>query len=106
MSKYYDINSKQQYLIGNLRKKEMHQLELDALTDPLLQDAMDDFESSKIDKNELSILQHRLQKRIAQPHVEWNYFYYGRQRLAIASSAGLLFIVVCIPFCMINFLVK
>ncbi len=107
MDKYYDINSIQQYLAGDLSKKEMHQLELDALTDPMLQDAIDGFESSKtIDNNELSILQQRLKKRIAHQYEERNHFYFGRQRLAIASIAGLLFIVVCILFWMINFPIK
>lgn len=107
MGNYYDINSIQQYLTGNLSEKEMHQLELDALKDPMLRDAIDGFESSKeINSHELSILQQRLQKRITQQHEERNHFYFGRQRLAIASIAGLLFIVVCILFWMINFPIK
>lgn len=107
MGNYYDINSIQQYLAGNLSKKEMHQIELDALKDPMLQDAIDGFESSKkINIHELSILQQRLQKRIALQHEERNHFYFGRQRLAIASIAGLLFIVAGILFWMINFPIK
>jgi hypothetical protein len=107
MGNYYDINSIQQYLAGNLSKKEMHQIELDALKDPMLQDAIDGFESSKtINIHELSILQQRLQKRITQQHEERNHFYFGRQRLAIASIAGLLFIVAGILFWMINFPIK
>lgn len=107
MGNYYDINSIQQYLAGNLSRQEMHQLELDALKDPMLQDAIDGFESSKaINNHDLSILQQRLQKRITQQHEERNHFYFGRQRLAIASIAGLLFIVVCILFWMINFPIK
>lgn len=107
MGNYYDINSIQQYLAGNLSKKEMHQIELDALKDPMLQDAIDGFESSKtINIHELSILQQRLQKRITQQHEERNHFYFGRQRLAVASIAGLLFIVAGILFWMINFPIK
>lgn len=107
MSNYYDINSIQQYLAGNLSEKEMHQIERDALKDPMLQDALDGFELSKtIDVHELSILQQRLQKRITQQHEERNHFYFGRQRLAIASIAGLLFIVAGILFWMINFPIK
>jgi hypothetical protein len=107
MGNYYDINSIQQYLAGNLSKKEMRQIELDALKDPMLQDAIDGFESSKtINIHELSILQQRLQKRITLQHEERNHFYFGRQRLAIASIAGLLFIVAGILFWMINFPIK
>lgn len=107
MGNYYDIKNIQQYLAGNLSKKEMHQLELDALKDPMLQDAIDGFESSTgVNSHQLSILQQRLQKRITQQYEERNHFYFGRQRLAIASIAGLLFIVVCILFWMIYFPIK
>lgn len=107
MDNYYDINSIQKYLAGKLGEKEMHQIELDALKDPMLQDAIDGFESlKKIDIQEFSILQRRLQKRITLQHEERNHFYFGRQRLAIASIAGLLFIVAGILFWMINFPLK
>lgn len=104
MSKHYDILTIQQYLAGELSREKMHQLEHDALQDPLLQDAIDGFESSNvIDVKELSLLQQRIQKRIAQQHTERNHFYFGRQRLAIASVAGVLFILACLLFWMTYF---
>lgn len=104
MSKHYDIFTIQQYLAGDLSKEEMHQLELDALQDPMLQDAIDGFESSRaIDYKTLSLLQQRIQKRVIQQHTERNHFYFGRQRLAIASVAGVLFILACLLFWMTNF---
>jgi hypothetical protein len=107
MSKHYDIFTIQQYLAGELSREKMHQLEHDALQDPMLQDAIDGFESSRvIDFKELSLLQQRIQKRIIQQHAERNHFYFGRQRLAIASVAGVLFILACLLFWMIYFPTK
>lgn len=104
MSKHYDIFTIQQYLAGDLNREEMHQLEYDALQDPMLQDAINGFETSKsIDYKTLSLLQQRIQKRITQQHSERNHFYFGRQRLAIASVAGVLFILACLLFWMTNF---
>src|SRR5690606_5866509 len=45
----------------------------------------------------------RIQKRVIQQHSERNHFYFGRQRLAIASVAGVLFILACLLFWMTNF---
>jgi hypothetical protein len=107
MSKYYDIITIEQYLAGKLNAKDMYRLERDALTDPMLQDAIDGFEASNtIPHQKISLLQQRLHTRIAQQNEKRNHFYFGRQRLAIASIAGVLFIVVCILFWMINFPLK
>lgn len=107
MSRYYDIITIEQYLAGKLNAKDMYRLERDALTDPMLQDAIDGFETSNtIPHQKISLLQQRLHTRIAQQSEKRNHFYFGRQRLAIASIAGVLFIVVCILFWMINFPVK
>lgn len=104
MSNYYTITTIQQYFAGELDPAEMHQLELDALKDPMLQDALEGFESSKpINQKGLSLLQQRLETRIEVQYEKRNHFYFGRQRLAVASVAGVLFIVVCILFWMVNF---
>lgn len=104
MNNHYDIITIEQYLAGKLNAKDMYQLERDALTDPMLRDAIDGFETSNtIPHQHISILQQRLQTRIAQQTEKRNHFYFGRQRLAIASIAGVLFIVVGILFWMINF---
>jgi hypothetical protein len=104
MSKHYDIITIEQYLSGKLPAVEMHRLERDALKDPMLQDAIDGFEASNaIPHKELSLLQQRLYTRIAEQSEKRNHFYFGFQRLAIASIGGVLFIVACILFWMINF---
>lgn len=92
----------QQYLGGQLSPKEMHQLEREALDDPFLQDALDGYhEVSRINKVQLSLLQQRLEQRIAEQQEEKTAFYFGWQRLAIAATAGLLFILACILLWMI-----
>lgn len=107
MSKPYDIFTIEQYLAGKLDAKDMYRLERDALKDPMLQDAIDGFETSNtIPHKRLSLLQQRLHTRVAQQHETRNHFYFGRQRLAIASIGGVLFIVACILFWMINFPLK
>jgi len=107
MNKHYDIITIEQYLAGKLPAREMHRLERDALKDPMLQDAIDGFESSDaIPHKELSLLQQRLHTRIAEQSEKRNHFYFGFQRLAIASIGGVLFIVTCILFWMINFPTK
>lgn len=107
MSKHCDIITIEQYLAGKLNARDMYRLERDALKDPMLQDAIDGFEiSNTIPHKQVSLLQQRLHTRIAQQHETRNHFYFGRQRLAIASIGGVLFIVACILFWMINFPLK
>lgn len=107
MSKHYDIITIEQYLAGKLNARDMYRLERDALKNPMLQDAIDGFEiSNTIPHKQVSLLQQRLHTRIAQQHETRNHFYFGRQRLAIASIGGVLFIVACILFWMINFPLK
>lgn len=107
MSKHYDILTIQQYLAGELSPKKSYQLERDALQDPMLQDAIDGFEhSTEISDPTISILQHRLETRVAQQQEKRDHFYFGRQRLAVASLAGVLFILACTLFWMINYPLK
>lgn len=107
MSKHYDVLTIQQYLAGELSPEKSYQLERDALQDPMLQDAIDGFEHSKgISHPALSILQQRLETRVAQQQEKRDHFYFGRQRLAVASIAGVLFILACTLFWMINYPLK
>lgn len=107
MNKHYDIITIQQYLAGKLSAKDMYDLERHALKDPMLQDAIDGFESTNTSPYKgLSILQQRLETRITKQYEERNHFFFGRQRLAIASIAGVLFTVACILFWMINYPAK
>ena len=104
MRKQYNIVTIQKYLAGKLSPEESYRLERDALQDPMLQDAIDGFEHSKsLSSSKVNILQQRLNTRIAKQQEKRNLFYYGSQRLAIASIAGVLFILACILFWMINF---
>jgi len=103
MSKQYDILYIQQYLEGKLSAKDMHQLELDALEDELLNDAIEGFRLSKdINHKQLSLLQQRLESRIEAQQVEKNSFYFTAQRLTVASVAGVMFIVIGVLFWMIS----
>lgn len=107
MSKPYNIITIQQYLAGELSAEESYQLERDALQDPMLQDAIDGFEHSKsFSYSAVNTLQQRLNARVAKQQEKRNHFYFGRQRLAIASIAGVLFILTCVLFWMINFPLK
>ena len=103
MSKQYDILYIQQYLNGDLSSKDMHQLEVDALEDAMLQDAIDGFSLSKgINHKQLSLLQQRLEDRIEAQKIEKNIFYFTGQRLAIASVAGVMVIVFGVLFWMMS----
>lgn len=104
MSKQYDILYIQQYLEGSLSAKDMHQLELDALEDQLLHDAIDGYRSAKTINHhkQLSLLQQRLESRIEAQHIEKNKFYFTSQRLTVASVAGVMLIVIGVLFWMIN----
>ncbi|SEN23643.1 hypothetical protein SAMN05216436_11384 [bacterium A37T11] len=92
----------QQYLQGQLQPGEMHQLEREALDDPMLQDAIDGYRQAKlVDHRQLSLLQQRLENRIAGQLAEKTAFYFGWQRLAVAATAGLLFFIACILLWMV-----
>lgn len=102
MEANYTLLRIQQYLQGQLSPQEMNRLEREALEDPLLQDAIDGFRhAEKLDNRQLSLLQQRLEQRIAGRQEEKTVFYFGWQRLSIAATAGLLFILACILLWMI-----
>lgn len=101
MSNNYNVIRIQQYLNGELSQEEMYRLERDALEDPFLQEALDGYrEASRVDHRQLSILQRRLANRIALKQEKRDTFYFGAQRLAIAATACVLFVLVCVLFWM------
>lgn len=97
MNDNYHIIRIQQYLNGELGGEEMHQLEREALDDPLLQDAIDGYRTrQEVSHRRLSLLQQRLADRIAGQARERNAFYFGWQRLAVAATACVLMVVVLV----------
>ena len=74
----------------------MHALEREALEDPFLQDAIDGYKMQQgVDVKSLSLLQQRLERRIAEHAQRKNRFYFSWQRLAIGMVAAVMFIAVC-----------
>jgi hypothetical protein len=103
MSTQYDILLIQQYLEGQLSPQQMHDLERAAMDDPMLNDALEGYSIvNGINHKKLSLLQQRLSDRIVDKHTEKNTFYFTGQRLAIASIAGVMLIVLCTLIWMMN----
>ena|SRR5690606_24183033 len=101
INKYTSVRI-QYYLEGKLSPQEMYQLEREALDDPLLQDAIDGYrEAERVDERRLSALQKRLEDRITTKGEQKQEFYFSWQRLSVAATAGLLFILACILLWMI-----
>ncbi len=101
MNKYTSVRI-QYYLEGKLSPEEMYQRQREALDDPFLQDAIDGYHGAeRVDERRLSSLQKRLEDRIALRDEQKQEFYFNWQRLSIAATAGLLFILACILLWMI-----
>lgn len=103
MSTQYDIIAIQKYVEGRLSPQQMHDLERAAMDDAMLQDALDGYSLvNDVNHRRLSLLQQRLSARIESQHAEKNSFYFTGQRLAVASIAGVMLIVLCILIWMMN----
>lgn len=102
MDNTYNIIRIQQYLKGELTPEEMNQLERQALEDPFLNDAIEGYAVKGVSHTKLTLLQQRLQDRIAQQPQERSRMLFNSQRLGIAAVACLLFILSCVLFWMIN----
>lgn len=101
MENNYNIIRIQKYLLGQLTREEMHALERDAMDDPLLGDALEGYRLQEdVNYGRLSLLQQRLAKRIEGQRKERNRFYFTSQRLGIATTAAVLFVVVVLLFWM------
>lgn len=97
MNNNYNIIRIQQYLSGALSREEMHQLEREALDDPLLNDAIEGYRlRNEVDHGQLSLLQQRLAERIAGQQKERHAFYFGWQRLGVAATACVLMVLVLV----------
>lgn len=102
MDNTYNIIRIQQYLRGELTPEEMNQLERQALDDPFLSDAIEGYAHKGVSHAKLTLLQQRLQDRIAQQPEERSRMLFNSQRLGIATVACLLFLLSCVLFWMIN----
>jgi hypothetical protein len=92
-----NYNLIRQYLEGSLDKNAMHDLEKQALQDPFLADAIDGYaQVNRSSSQQLSLLQTQLHERIAQQQENKDVFNYSWQRLSVAATAGLLFLLACI----------
>lgn len=97
MNNNYNIIRIQQYLSGALSREEMHQLEREALADPLLNDAIEGYRlRNEVDHGQLSLLQQRLAARIEGQQKERHAFYFGWQRLSIAATACVLMVLLLV----------
>lgn len=96
MENNYQLSRIHNYIHGLMSREEMHTLEREALEDPFLQDAIDGYKLQQgVDVKSLSLLQQRLERRIAEHAQRKNRFYFSWQRLAIGMVAAVMFIAVC-----------
>lgn len=96
MENNYQLSRIHNYIHGLLSREEMHALEREALEDPFLQDAIDGYKMQQgVDVKSLSLLQQRLERRIAEHAQLKNSFYFSWQRLTIGMVAAVMFIAVC-----------
>ncbi|MBD1434555.1 hypothetical protein H8B06_17150 [Sphingobacterium sp. DN00404] len=96
MENNYQLSRIHNYIHGLMSREEMHALEREALEDPFLQDAIDGYKMQQgIDVKSLSLLQQRLERRIAEHAQRKNRFYFSWQRLAIGMVGAVMFIAVC-----------
>lgn len=96
MENNYQLSRIHNYIHGLMSREEMHALEREALEDPFLQDAIDGYDMQQgVDVKSLSLLQQRLERRIAAHAQRKNRFYFSWQRLAIGMVSAVMFIAVC-----------
>jgi hypothetical protein len=89
------------YLDGKLDASEMHQVELHALEDPFVAEALAGLsESPRRSLQNISLLQKQLHDRISQQKTHQKESVYTWQRLSIAATAAVLFIAISIVFWM------
>lgn len=89
------------YLDGKLDASEMHQVELHAMEDPFVAEALAGLSASpERSLLNISLLQKQLHERVAQQKTHKKESVYTWQRLSIAATAAVLFIAVSIIFWM------
>lgn len=102
MDNSYNFIRIQQYLKGELSPEEMNQLEKEALDDPFLNDALEGYQQKGINTGKLTLMQQRLQDRIAEQPQERSRMLLTSQRLSVAAVACLLFILACVLLWMVS----
>lgn len=88
------------YLDGTLDEKTMHEVERLSLEDPFVAEALAGLSEMRSANDSLSILQKRLQDRVAQKPVEKKRWLITSQRLSIAAAASVIFIAGSLLFWM------
>ncbi|WP_028295394.1 hypothetical protein [Olivibacter sitiensis] len=97
MINQYDIIRIDRYINGQMSSDEMYQLEREALDDPFLSEALEGYRTAQqVNQEKLSLLQQRLQSRIAQQPEERSRMLFTWQRLGVAGVASLFLILTCI----------
>ncbi|MFC1222512.1 carboxypeptidase-like regulatory domain-containing protein [Pedobacter sp. BG31] len=97
---WLDIDVLEDYLDGKLDAKAMHFVEKQALDDPFVAEALEGLKQSPKRKQTLSILQKQLYDRVSEKPVKRKLWGITTQRLSIAATATVAFIVVSILFFM------
>ena len=96
MENKYQLSRIHNYIQGLMSREEMHALEREALDDPFLADALEGYKLQQgVDAKSLSLLQQRLERRVAAHTQQKNRFYFNGQRLAVGMAAAVLFVVGC-----------
>ena len=97
---WLDIDVLGDYLDGKLDAKAMHSVERLSLEDPFVAEALAGLSISPKRGQSLSLLQKKLQDRIAQKPVAQKRWQITSQRLSIAAAAAVLFVTVSLLFWM------
>ncbi|MBC7418756.1 MAG: carboxypeptidase-like regulatory domain-containing protein [Pedobacter sp.] len=97
---WLDIAVLEDYLDGKLDAQAMHRIEREALEDPFVAEALEGLRATPKRKQTLSILQKQLHNRIKNQPVKRKMWGITTQRLSIAATATVAFIVVSILFIM------
>jgi hypothetical protein len=101
METNYAIIQIQRYLRGELSAEEMHALEREALDDPFLQEAFEGYSTYEdVPQGHLSLLQQRLIARTERTKRDRDHLFFGTQRLGIAATACVLFLLGCMLYLM------
>lgn len=96
MESNYQLSKIHNYINGLMAADDMHTFEQEALQDPFLQDAIDGYRNQKgVDPRSLSLLQQRLERRVAEQARLKHSHYFGWQRLTVGLVAAVMFVVAC-----------
>ncbi|GAA4145440.1 hypothetical protein GCM10022216_29290 [Sphingobacterium kyonggiense] len=96
MENNYQLSRIHNYVMGLMSKEEMYAMEKEALEDPFLQDAIDGYRLQQgVDRQQLSILQQRLARKLESKALDKTKRFYSWQRLTIGLAAAVLFMVAC-----------